>query len=51
MDQYNQHQRWTNGKDYDNIHQFKQRDGSNELHEILKSSGGRGWSQWWYYIE
>ena len=38
-----QHQRWTKGKDKNNIYQLKQ-----GLQEIPKSSGSCRWSQWWF---
>ena len=42
-----QHQRWTKGKDNGVIYQLKQGYRPPKgLHEILKLSGGNGWSQW-----
>ena len=40
-----EHQRLTEGKNNSSIWQFKQVDSRKSLHEILKSTGVRGWSQ------
>ena len=44
-----QHQKWTESKDNNsNIYQFKQEDNQKVWQEIPKSSGGCGWSKWWF---
>ena len=51
-----QNQRWTKDKNNGSIHQFKQGAHQKGLQEILKLSGGSGWSQWrflwinWIYV-